>query len=80
MTDKQVQNGAAMQLSRAIFWDTDYDAIDWDNKVRYVIERVVSRGTWSDWLAIQQYYGPKRIQFEMLQERLFGQKNAKLFD
>jgi len=32
-----------MNLSKVIFWDTDYATIDWDNKARYVIERVVTR-------------------------------------
>ncbi len=69
MTDNQLQNGAEMQLSRVIFWDTDYDKIDWDNKVRYVIERVVSYGTVADWRAIQKRYGMDRIRDEMLQSR-----------
>jgi len=77
MTDKQVQNGAAMQLSRVIFWDTDYDAIDWDNKVRYVIERVVSYGTVSDWRAIQKRYGMERIRDEMLQSRDLDPKTLR---
>ena len=58
-----------MNLSKVIFWDTDYATIDWDNKARYVIERVVVRGNWSDWLAIREYYGLERIREEMLQSR-----------
>lgn len=63
-----------MNLSRGIFWDTHYDAIDWDNKARYVIERVVTRGNWWDWLAIREYYGLERIKTEMLQERYLDKK------
>ena len=63
-----------MNLSKGIFWDTDYDTIDWDNKVRYVIRRVVTRGNWSDWLAIREYYGLDCIKAEMLQERYLDKK------
>ena len=72
--EKQNQPGGDLQLSRAIFWDTDYDKIDWAAKARYVIGRVVMRGNWSDWLAIREYYGLERIQFEMLQERYLDKK------
>jgi hypothetical protein len=72
------------QLSRVLFWDTDYDKIDWDGKARYVIERVVTRGNWSDWLAIRAYYGLDRIRTEMLQSRDLDKKTlhflSTLFD
>lgn len=58
-----------MNLSKVIFWDTDYGAIDWDNKARYVIERVLMYGTIADWRTIQQQYGMDRIRDEMLQSR-----------
>jgi hypothetical protein len=60
-------NIPGMELSRVIFWDTDYDSIDWDKKARYVIERVLNYGSISDWRAIQKYYGMERILEEMLQ-------------
>ena len=59
----------AMELSKVIFWDTDYDRIDWDKNVRYVMERVVMYGQLSDWNAIRAYYGLDRIRTELLQSR-----------
>ena len=59
----------AMELSKVIFWDTDYDRIDWDKNVRYVMERVVMYGQLSDWKAIRAYYGLDRIRTELLQSR-----------
>lgn len=56
-------------LSRVLFWDTDYDKIDWDGKARYVIERVVSLGFVEDWRAIQNYYGMEKIRETALQAR-----------
>lgn len=72
------------QLSRVLFWDTDYDSIDWDGKARYVIERVVTRGNWSDWIITREYYGLDRIRTEMLQSRDLDKKTlnflSKLFN
>jgi hypothetical protein len=56
-----------MQLSRVIFWDTDYNSINWEKNARYVIERVLMYGTLNDWGQIKQKYGPDRILREMLQ-------------
>ena len=58
-----------MNLSRVIFWDTNYDTIRWDEKARYVIARVVQFGSLKDWYEIKAYYGMDRIKQEMLQER-----------
>jgi hypothetical protein len=73
-----------MELSRVLFWDTDYDKIDWDKKARYVIERVVTRGNWSDWRSVCAYYSLDRIRTEMLQSRDLDKKNlnflSKLFE
>lgn len=64
-----------MNLSKVIFWDTQYEQIDWVNKARYVIERVVMYGTVADWRAIQSFYGMERIKEEMLQSRDLDDKS-----
>jgi hypothetical protein len=56
-------------FSRHIFWDTDYDSIDWENKARYVIERVVMFGNLRDWRIIQSFYGMETIKEAVLQAR-----------
>ena len=63
-----------MELSRVIFWDTDYTQINWDAKARYVIARVVMYGTLEDWQKIKAYYGMDRIRAEMVQERYLDNK------
>lgn len=63
-----------MKLSKVLFWDTNYDTIDWDKQVRYVIERVVTYGNMSDWQAIRKKYGMDRIRDEMLQSRSLDPK------
>ncbi len=61
-------------LSRVLFWETDYDKIDWDGKASYVIERVVMLGFVEDWRAIQQYYGMDKIREAVLVARDFDPK------
>lgn len=63
-----------MQLSKVIFWDVDYDRINWAEKARFVIGRVVNYGTVADWQAIKSFYGLERIKQEMLQERYLDRK------
>lgn len=61
-------------FSRFIFWETDYDKIDWENKARYVIERVVEYGTMEDWRLLKTYYGFEKVKQEVLQCRYFRDK------
>ena len=58
-----------LELSKVLFWDTNYDKINWDKNARYVIERVVSLGRANDWLQIKNYYGMERIKAETLESR-----------
>ncbi len=63
-----------MQLSKVIFWDTDYHKIDWHKKARFIIGRVLMYGTIDDWNTIKQFYGLERIKNEMLEERYLDKK------
>ncbi|MBN8823999.1 MULTISPECIES: hypothetical protein [unclassified Spirosoma] len=56
-------------LSHQLFWDVDYGSIEWQEKYRFVIERVLERGTFSDWLEIKRYYGLEKIKNTVLQAR-----------
>lgn len=67
-----------MHLPRTLFCETNYDTIDWDKNVRYVIKRVVTYGTMSDWNAIRAYYGMDCIRDEMLQSSDLRLQNAEL--
>lgn len=58
-----------MKLTKTIFWDTDYERIDWDKRSRYVIGKVLNYGTIDDWNAILSYYGKDRIKKEAIQIR-----------
>lgn len=58
-----------MTLNPGLFWDTDFNNIDYQKYSQKVIERVLTMGTLSDWFEIQRYYGLERIKNEAMQIR-----------
>jgi hypothetical protein len=50
-----------LSLSPTLFWDTDASKIGLDTHAKTVIERVILRGTWSEFKAIIGYYGKEKI-------------------
>ena len=44
-------------IRRIIFWDTDFDSIDWAASKESVISRVLERGTKEEIAEIARYYG-----------------------
>lgn len=50
-----------MNLSREIFWDTDYNTINWNKHRQWVICRVLEYGSLNDWKQIKKNYGTEEI-------------------
>lgn len=50
-----------LELPRKLFWDTDFDQIDWNENAPYVILRVLQRGSWKDFKYILEYYGKEWV-------------------
>ena len=48
-------------LSEYLFWDTNKEQIDPEIHSRWLIERVLQKGRWEDWLLIRDYYGKSRL-------------------
>jgi uncharacterized protein YbcC (UPF0753/DUF2309 family) len=55
----QKNNGSNLKptLDKGLFWDWRYDAIDWQQSYRSVIERVLERGTQEEWEELIRFYG-----------------------
>lgn len=58
-----------MELSKALFWDTKFETIDFEKHRNYVIEKVLVYGKLSDWRAIQNYYSNEVIKEIAMQAR-----------
>lgn len=65
---------SAPNLSPTLFWDTNPETIDWETHARYVIERVLTRGTTQEWREIVRFYGLERIGAEAVQMRFLDRK------
>ena len=48
-------------FSKTLFWDTDVAKLDPQKSKFYVIERVITRGSFSDWKQMLSLYSMKEI-------------------
>ena len=48
-------------LDKRIFWDVDFDNIDYDKKWKTVIERIFDRGDINDIRQVRRYYGDEKV-------------------
>jgi hypothetical protein len=54
-------NGVIGKLSLELFWDVDPESIEPETHCRWILERVLERGRWEDWLLVSSHYGTERI-------------------
>jgi uncharacterized protein DUF6922 len=57
----RIRRNGQPDLPRHLFWDADYDSLDWKGGYDFVIERVLDRGNDGDYEALIRYYGRERI-------------------
>lgn len=57
-------------LSAELFWDVLQEKVDPDRHERWLIERVLQRGRWEDWLVLRKHYSKKRLNGLLPQLRL----------
>jgi hypothetical protein len=48
-------------LAKRIFWDTNFDNLDYDKSYRSIIERVFDRGDIEDIRQVRRYYGDEKV-------------------
>lgn len=61
-------------LSKQAFWDVDMDKIDYDKNARYVIEKVLDRGSFDDFINLRRFYGDNKIKKEIVNASWIGEK------
>jgi hypothetical protein len=52
---------AKPNLPKRLFWEFRYDEIDWQKEYDTVIERIVERGSPSEWEEMIGFYGAKKV-------------------
>ena len=48
-------------FNKRIFWDVNFEALDYDKKASFVIERVFERGDVDDIRQCRRYYGDEKV-------------------
>ena len=67
-----------MQLRRQLFWDVNYDTINWDEKYRFVIVRAFERGDIDDIRQVRRYYGDEKVREALLETKYISQNRIHL--
>lgn len=55
-----------MNLNRALFWDVDYNTLDWQKYADWVVVRVIERGDIDDIRQVRRYYGDDVVKNALL--------------
>lgn len=63
--------------SPSLFWDVDQSKVDAEKNARWLIERVLQRGTWENWLIIKRLYDKPALQ--EIKPRLRLDPKSKIF-
>ena len=58
-----------------LFWDTQASNIDTEQNARFIIERIITRGTFQNWKLLLDYYGHDRVLKEALMIRTLDPKS-----
>ena len=65
-------------FNKRIFWDVNFDAIDYDKKASFVIERVFERGDVDDIRQCRRYYGDKKVTSVLLKAKYLPERRLHL--
>ncbi|WP_025144483.1 DUF6922 domain-containing protein [Pedobacter jeongneungensis] len=55
-------------LPKTLFWDFDFEKIDWRRSYKTVIERVLDKGSLVEWGEIIRFYGIENILYSLKNE------------
>jgi hypothetical protein len=66
------------KFDRRIFWDVDFDALDYDGRAGFVIERVFERGDVEDIRQCRRYYGDAQVADVLLNAKFLMEKTIYL--
>lgn len=65
-------------FNQRIFWDVDFDRIDYEVKANFVIERVFERGDVDDIRQCRRYYGDEKVTKALLNARFLPEHRMHL--
>jgi len=63
---------------KRIFWDVDFEKLDYDKKASFVIERVFERGDVDDIRQCRRYYGDEKVSAILLNAKYLPERRLHL--
>lgn len=65
-------------FNKRVFWDVNFEKIDYDAKARFVIVRVFDRGDVDDIRQCRRYYGDDFVKQTLLEAKYIAQNRIHL--
>jgi hypothetical protein len=65
-------------FNKRIFWDVDFEKLDYDKKANFVIERVFERGDVDDIRQCRRYYGDEKVKEVLLNTKFLPEHRIYL--
>ena len=65
-------------FAKRIFWDVDFEAIDYEKKASFVITRVFERGDVQDIRNCRRYYGDEKVREVLLNVKYLPERRLHL--
>ncbi len=73
-----MKSRTAPEFNKRIFWDVDFEKLDYDVKFRFVIERVFDRGDVEDIRNCRRYYGDEKVTEALLNAKFLSETRMYL--
>ena len=71
MISTKITNKPMPNIQKRVFWDVDYDTLDFEKDKFYIIEKVINHGVGSDFIGLVNYYGKATIKQEIVKSTHF---------
>ena len=65
-------------FNKRIFWDVDFEKLDYDLRANFVIERVFERGDVDDIRQCRRYYGDEKVADALLKAKFLPEHRTHL--
>ncbi len=65
-------------FNKRIFWDVDFEKLDYDLRANFVIERVFERGDVDDIRQCRRYYGDEKVSQALLKAKFLPEHRIHL--
>ncbi len=63
-----IAKGSFLNVPKRLFWEYNYDKIDWQKEATGIIQRVIERGTYEEWRELIRFYGENTIIYALKNE------------